>query len=44
MSASALAPVIYGAIPVFADVDYDNFGLSRKVLKDVSLQELKQYL
>ncbi|MCW3116596.1 MAG: DegT/DnrJ/EryC1/StrS aminotransferase, partial [Chitinophagaceae bacterium] len=27
MSASALAPVIYGAVPVFADVDYDNFGL-----------------
>src|ERR1043165_627446 len=28
MSASALAPVIYGAVPVFADVDYDNYGLS----------------
>jgi dTDP-4-amino-4,6-dideoxygalactose transaminase len=28
MSASALAPVIYGAVPVFADIDYDNFGLS----------------
>jgi perosamine synthetase len=28
MSASALAPVIYGAVPVFADVDYDNFGMS----------------
>lgn len=28
MSASALAPIIYGAVPVFADVDYDNFGLS----------------
>jgi len=27
MSASALAPIIYGAVPVFADVDYDNFGL-----------------
>lgn len=27
MSASALAPVIYGAVPVFADVDYDNFGM-----------------
>lgn len=27
MSASALAPVIYGAVPVFADVDYDNYGL-----------------
>lgn len=28
MSASALAPIIYGAVPVFADVDPDNFGLS----------------
>lgn len=28
MSASALAPVIYGAVPVFADVDYNNYGLS----------------
>lgn len=28
MSASALAPIIYGAVPVFADIDYDNFGLS----------------
>jgi perosamine synthetase len=27
MSASAIAPLIYGAVPVFADVDYDNFGL-----------------
>ncbi len=28
MSASALAPVIYGAVPVFADVDDQNYGLS----------------
>ena len=28
MSASAIAPLIYGAVPVFADVDIDNFGLS----------------
>jgi len=28
MSASAIAPIIYGAVPVFADVDYDNYGLS----------------
>jgi dTDP-4-amino-4,6-dideoxygalactose transaminase len=27
MSASALAPVIYGGVPVFADIDEDNFGL-----------------
>ncbi len=28
MSASALAPVIYGGVPVFADVDYENYGLN----------------
>jgi dTDP-4-amino-4,6-dideoxygalactose transaminase len=28
MSAGALAPIIYGAVPVFADVDYENYGLS----------------
>ena len=28
MSASALAPVIYGAVPVFADVDDQNYGLN----------------
>jgi perosamine synthetase len=28
MSASALAPVIYGAVPVFADVDEHNYGLN----------------
>jgi dTDP-4-amino-4,6-dideoxygalactose transaminase len=28
MSASALAPIIYGAVPVFADIDYDNYGLN----------------
>ncbi len=27
MSASAIAPLVYGAVPVFADVDYDNYGL-----------------
>lgn len=27
MSASALAPIIYGAVPVFADIHSDNFGL-----------------
>jgi perosamine synthetase len=27
MSASAIAPLIYGAVPVFADIDSDNFGL-----------------
>lgn len=28
MSASALAPIIYGAVPVFADVDDQNYGLN----------------
>jgi len=28
MSASATAPIIYGAVPVFSDIDYNNFGLS----------------
>jgi perosamine synthetase len=28
MSASALAPIIYGAVPIFADVDPLNYGLS----------------
>ena len=27
MSASAIAPLIYGAVPVFADIDINNFGL-----------------
>ena len=27
MSASAIAPIMYGAVPVFADIDYDNYGL-----------------
>lgn len=27
MSASAIAPLVYGAVPVFADIDLDNFGL-----------------
>lgn len=28
MSASAIAPIIYGGVPVFADVDCENYGLS----------------
>lgn len=27
MSASAIAPLVYGAVPVFADIHVDNFGL-----------------
>lgn len=30
MSASALAPILYGGVPVFADIDEDNFGLCPK--------------
>jgi len=30
MSASALAPVFYGGVPVFADIDENNFGLCPK--------------
>jgi dTDP-4-amino-4,6-dideoxygalactose transaminase len=37
MSAGALAPLIYGAVPVFADVDYDNYGLSpESILKKIT--------
>jgi perosamine synthetase len=34
MSASALAPIIYGAVPVFADIDPDNFGLCPKSIEE----------
>jgi perosamine synthetase len=30
MSASALAPILYGGVPIFADIDEDNFGLCPK--------------
>lgn len=33
MSASAIAPVIYGAVPVFADVHYDNYCLDPKSIE-----------
>lgn len=33
MSASAIAPVIYGAVPVFADIDPDNYGLSPESIR-----------
>ena len=33
MSASALAPIIYGGVPIFADVDYDNFGMCPKSIE-----------
>lgn len=34
MTAGAIAPLIYGAVPVFADVDDENFGLSPKSIED----------
>jgi perosamine synthetase len=34
MSASAIAPLFYGAVPVFADVDYENMGLSPEGIED----------
>jgi dTDP-4-amino-4,6-dideoxygalactose transaminase len=33
MSASALAPIIYGAVPVFADIDDLNYGLSSESIE-----------
>lgn len=30
MSASALAPILYGGVPVFTDIDEDNYGLCPK--------------
>ena len=34
MSASAIAPLIYGAVPVFADVHIDNFCLDPKSIEE----------
>jgi perosamine synthetase len=44
MSASALAPVIYGAVPVFADVDYDNFGLNPESIENCITPRTKAIL
>ncbi|MCE7995977.1 MAG: DegT/DnrJ/EryC1/StrS family aminotransferase [Roseivirga sp.] len=44
MSASALAPVIYGAVPVFADVDEDNFGLSPESIESCITPRTKAIL
>ncbi|MCS7029738.1 MAG: DegT/DnrJ/EryC1/StrS family aminotransferase [Bacteroidia bacterium] len=33
MTASALAPLVYGAVPVFADIDEENFGLCPKSIE-----------
>lgn len=34
MSAGAIAPLMYGAVPVFADVDIDNYGLDPKSIEE----------
>ncbi|MBM9589066.1 DegT/DnrJ/EryC1/StrS family aminotransferase [Leptospira sp. 201903075] len=34
MSASALAPIIYGAVPVFADIDIENYGLNPESIEE----------
>lgn len=44
MSASALAPIIYGAVPVFADIDYDNFGLSPESIEKCITSRTKAIL
>jgi len=44
MSASALAPIIYGAVPVFADIDYDNFGLSPESIEKCITRRTKAIL
>lgn len=44
MSASALAPIIYGAVPVFADIDYDNYGLSPQSIEKCISENTKAIL
>jgi perosamine synthetase len=44
MSASALAPIIYGAVPIFADIDYDNFGLDPKSIEQRITRRTKAIL
>lgn len=44
MSASALAPVIYGAVPVFADVDEQNYGLNPESIENCITPRTKAIL
>jgi perosamine synthetase len=44
MSASAIAPLIYGAVPVFADVDPENFGLSPESIESKITNRTKAIL
>lgn len=41
MSATAMAPLIYGAIPVFADIDPDTFCLDMESVKDAISEKTK---
>ena len=41
MSATAATILYTGAIPIFADIDYDTFCLDLNSLKKISLKELK---
>ncbi len=44
MSASALAPIIYGAVPVFADIDYENYGLDPASIEEKITDRTKAIL
>lgn len=44
MSASALAPMIYGGVPVFADIDTDNFCLSPESIESKITSRTKAIL
>ena len=41
MSATAMAPLIYGAIPVFADIDPDNFCIDLSSVKSLITEKTK---
>ena len=44
MSAGTVAPIMYGAVPVFADVDYDNFNLSPESIQKCITSRTKAIL
>ncbi len=44
MSASAMAPLIYGAIPVFADIDTNNFCIDLDSVKELINEKTKGIL
>ena len=43
MSASAMAPLIYGAIPVFADIDTNNFCIDLDSVKELINEKTKEF-